>query len=73
MFERVYLHESTLEDAKLGQEVLEKLFIYYLKNPHKITGWSLMGDHNWRRSADYVSGMTDHYALYQARKLKLID
>tara|TARA_B100000700_G_scaffold122905_1_gene137634 strand:- start:30271 stop:31338 length:1068 start_codon:yes stop_codon:yes gene_type:complete len=73
MFERVYLHESTLKDAKLGQEVLEKLFIYYLNNPQEITGWSLMNDHNWRRSADYVSGMTDHYAISQARKLKLIN
>ena len=73
MFERVYLHESTLEDARLGQEVLEKLFTYYLQNPQEITGWSLMEDQDWRRSADYVSGMTDHYALHQARKLKLID
>ena len=72
MFERVYGHERTLEGAALGQSVITTLFEYYMSNPADISGWSLPQDPVWRRAADYISGMTDHYALDQARVLKLL-
>ena len=72
MFERVYGHERTLEGAALGQSVITTLFEYYMSNPDDISGWSLPQDPVWRRAADYISGMTDHYALDQARVLKLL-
>ncbi|MDA0352599.1 MAG: deoxyguanosinetriphosphate triphosphohydrolase [Chloroflexi bacterium] len=73
MFERVYLHERTLEDAERGQRVVAALFRYYEGQPNEISGWSLPDDPAWRRAADYVSGMTDHYALKRARELGLLD
>ena len=73
MFERVYHHERTLEGAARGQAVVSALFAHYEADPGDIPGWSLPDDPPWRRAADYVSGMTDHYALKRARALALID
>ena len=73
MFERVYHHESTVEGAERGQLIVGVLFEYYRTNPEQIPGWSLPADPPWRRSADYVSGMTDHYALQRATELHLLD
>ncbi|MSQ30622.1 MAG: deoxyguanosinetriphosphate triphosphohydrolase [Dehalococcoidia bacterium] len=72
MFERVYLDESTLREARRGQEVVEALFHYYVAHPDQIAGWSLPDDPPWRRAADYVSGMTDGYAGTRARALGLV-
>ncbi len=72
MFERVYLVESTVREARRGQEVVRALFEYYARHPERISGWSLPDDPSWRRAADYVSGMTDGYAVRAARDLGLI-
>ena len=71
MFERVYLVEETLEQARRGQRVVEALFRHYETHPAQIPGYALPGDAPWRRAADYVSGMTDGYALRRARELGL--
>ena len=73
MFERVYHHERTLEGAARGQRIVAALFGYYEAHPDAILGWSLAADPPSRRAADYVSGMTDHYALERARQLGLAD
>ena len=72
MFERVYLHPDVLKEAKRGQQVVEALFVHYEAHPAEIPGWSLPDDPAWRRAADYVSGMTDGYALWQAHSHGLI-
>ncbi|TAJ20916.1 MAG: deoxyguanosinetriphosphate triphosphohydrolase [Dehalococcoidia bacterium] len=72
MFQRVYLHPDVLREADHGQHIVEALFVYYEARPYEIPGWSLPDDPSWRRAADYVSGMTDGYALWQAHSLGLI-
>jgi dGTPase len=72
MFTRVYLHESTLTEARRGQQIVEALYRYYESHPEEIAGFSLPDDPPWRRAADYVSGMTDGYATARARVLGLI-
>ena len=72
MFERVYLHPDVLKEAERGQQVVEALFVHYEARPAEIPGWSLPADPPWRRAADYVSGMTDGYALWQAHSLGII-
>ncbi len=72
MFERVYLHPEVLKEAEHGQRIVESLFSHYEARPEQIPGWSLPDDPPWRRAADYVSGMTDGYALWQAHSLGLI-
>jgi len=72
MFNNVYLHESTLTEARRGQVLVEALFRHYEAHPDEIGGFSLPTDPPWRRAADYVSGMTDGYALARARSLGLL-
>ena len=72
MFERVYLHPSVRREAEHGQQVVEALYRHYEAHPGEIPGWSLPDDPPWRRAADYVSGMTDGYALWRAHSLGLI-
>jgi dGTPase len=73
MFQRVYLVESTLREAQRGQRVVEALFHHYEAHPDEIAGWSLPDDPPWRRAADYVSGMTDGFALRRAADLGLLE
>ena len=71
MFERVYLRESTLHQAQSGQRALRALLIHFREHPEQISAWSLPDDPPWWRAADYVSGMTDGYALRMAGALGL--
>ncbi|MSQ36239.1 MAG: deoxyguanosinetriphosphate triphosphohydrolase [Dehalococcoidia bacterium] len=71
MFERVYLVEGTLRDARQGQRVVAALFRHYCAHPEQIEGWSLPDDPPWRRAADWVSGMTDGFATRRAEALGL--
>jgi dGTPase len=71
MFEQVYLIESTLRGARRGQHVVRALFRHFEAHPEQIAGWSLPDDPPWRRAADYVSGMTDGYALRTVERLGL--
>jgi dGTPase len=71
MFERVYLVEDTLKETRRGQSAVRALFRYFEAHPESIPGWSLPEDPPWRRAADYVSGMTDGYALRLAAELGL--
>ncbi len=73
MFERVYLHESTLREARRGQRIVAFLYEHYVGHPEEITGWSRAEDPPWRRAADYVSGMTDGFATRRARALGFAD
>ena len=71
LFERVYLAPSVMAAAEHGQRVIEALFTYYQRQPDGIEGFSLPDDPPWRRAADYVSGMTDGFALRRAAELGL--
>jgi len=66
LFEAVYKNPiAKAEEAKvLG--IVEGLFDYYLKNPQKLTGeYRLVLENEGleRAVADYIAGMTDHYAI----------
>ena len=70
MFQRVYLYDSTLEEAERGKKVVTFLFHHFVRQPSGISpDFSLPGDTVERRAADYVSGMTDRYAIRLARSL----
>ena len=72
MFERVYLHESILSQARVGQQIVRALHRHYEAHPEQIAGWSIPSDPAWRQAADYVSGMTDRFARRRAEELGLI-
>lgn len=74
MFERVYLYESTLREAERGKRIVRFLYQHFVENPDGISAeFSLPNDSIERRSADFVSGMTDRFAIRLARSLGSTD
>jgi dGTPase len=70
MFQRVYLYDSTRSEAERGKRVVLFLFHHFVGHPGSISpDWSLPDDPVERRAADYVSGMTDRFAIRLAREL----
>ncbi len=70
MFQRVYLFEETRREAERGKRIVKFLFAHFVEHPEGISpDFSLPGDPVERRAADYVSGMTDRFAIRLARDL----
>jgi dGTPase len=70
MFQRVYFYDQTRAEAERGKRVVTFLFAHFTHHPEGISpGFSIAGDHVERQAADYVSGMTDRYAIRLARYL----
>jgi dGTPase len=70
MFQRVYLYDQTRREAERGKRVVIFLFHHFCNHPGSISpGFSLPGDPVERQAADYVSGMTDRFAIRLARQL----
>jgi len=70
MFQRVYLYDSTRQEAERGKRIVIFLFRHFVAHPEGISpDFSLPGDPVERRAADFVSGMTDRYAIRLASEL----
>lgn len=72
LYENLYNHEKVLAMSMKGQQIIEKLFFHFCKNP-----MSVPDSYNKRISeegvervvADYISGMTDRYAELKYNEL----
>jgi len=70
MFQRVYLWEGRREEAEQAKRVVSLLYEYFMAHPDEVqTEFGIASDPPWRRVADYVSGMTDQFALATAERL----
>jgi dGTPase len=70
MFQRVYLYDSTRLEAERGKRIVKFLFAHFVATPGGISpDFSLPEDPVERRAADFVSGMTDRYAIRLAGEL----
>lgn len=70
MFQRVYLFDQTRRDAERGKRVVIFLFRHFVNHPEGISrAYSLPGDPVDQQAADYVSGMTDRFAIRVAGEL----
>jgi dGTPase len=71
MFEHVYLWEERLAEAARARRVIEFLWERYLAHPEEVAAsdYTRPEDPLARRVADYISGMTDHFALATAERL----
>ncbi|MEO8457593.1 MAG: deoxyguanosinetriphosphate triphosphohydrolase [Chloroflexota bacterium] len=70
MFQRVYLLEERQEEAERAKQVVKTLYAYFAAHPDEIhSDIVIETDPAWRRAADYVAGMTDHYAMKTAQML----
>src|SRR5579859_238609 len=64
MFEHVYLLEDRQAEVRQAREILGFLFEYYVEHPEELPeGFSLPDDPLRLRVADYISGMTDPFAI----------
>ncbi len=74
MFQRVYLYDSTRTEAERGKRIVKFLFEHFRSDPRGISpDFSLADDPVERRAADYVSGMTDRFAIRLASDLGCAD
>jgi len=71
MFEEVYLPVSSGEESTKSKEILTFLFSHFEKNPDQIPSEYWIRDESITQMVvDYVSGMTDRYALRTAENLR---
>ncbi len=71
MFQRVYLWEGRRDESEQARQVVSLLYGHFMENPDEVqTEFGIASDPLWRRVADYVSGMTDQFALATAERLK---
>ena len=71
MFERVYLPESAGAEGRTAREVVRLLYEHYRSRPGEIPReHHRTGDGEEQAAADYVAGMTDHYALRAAEVIR---
>jgi dGTPase len=74
MFQRVYFYEATRREAERGKRIVLFLFAHFLKHEEGISSeYARPDDRPERRAADYVSGMTDRFAIRLARDLGCTD
>jgi len=71
MFDNVYLWEERLAEADRARRVIEFLWERLMAHPEEFAAseYTRPDDALARRVADYVSGMTDHFALAAAERL----
>ena len=66
LFERVYLNPIAKSEDSKSQELLIKLFEYYVKHPERMPEnyrKNIESEGVERCAADFISGMTDRYAI----------
>ncbi len=75
MFDNVYKHPSTIREEKKAQDLLRFLFRYYMESPRQMpelyTGMIARGEKQDRVVCDYISGMTDQFAMDTYRRLTI--
>ena len=71
LFERVYLPAGQGEEGRVAREVVELLFSHYCQHPEEVPPeYDTRGESSEQMAVDYISGMTDQYALRQAERLR---
>jgi dGTPase len=71
MFRNIYLPLGNTRQSEVGRDVVKLLYAYFVENAEEIPPpYFSPGADPDRAAVDYVSGMTDHYAIRQAEKLQ---
>ena len=74
MFEYVYRNPEAKKEEQKAQNLLRRLVEYYMEHPDEIPEWNraladTRGETHERAVIDYVSGMTDSYAITKFTEL----
>ena len=72
LFLRVYNTSLETEEVRKARQIIFFLFNYFIENPEKLPPeYNLKNaDNAAQRVADYIAGMTDHYAVHKAEELQ---
>jgi len=68
--EKMYKNKNVLNKNNEGKKIVKKLYGVISKNPYKFLSSSQLNNNKTRAIADFISGMTDRYAinLYNTKK-----
>tara|TARA_B100001093_G_C26728559_1_gene971121 strand:- start:985 stop:1341 length:357 start_codon:yes stop_codon:yes gene_type:complete len=67
---KMYNNRSVLMKNNKGKSILKKLFDKIKKNPRKFISKDQLSRNKYRAISDFISGMTDRYAINLHKKLK---
>ncbi len=71
MFQRIYLPLGDSRQSEVGRDVVKLLYFHFVDNAEEIPPpYFGPGTDPERAAVDYVSGMTDRYAIRHAEKLQ---
>lgn len=71
MFKSIYLPLGQTEQSRVAQEVVELLYRHFAANPEEVPPpYFGAGEAADRAAVDFIAGMTDHYAIRFAERLK---
>ncbi|MCH7713100.1 MAG: deoxyguanosinetriphosphate triphosphohydrolase [Chloroflexi bacterium] len=71
MFQEVYLPLGKSEESEVAREIIRVLFQHFVERPEQIPQAYFRHEESENQAAvDYLSGMTDHYAIRQAEALQ---
>ena len=71
MFERVYVPEDISQQGRAARAIVRLLFGYYDDDPDEVPPeYRLRAASDRQAVVDYISGMTDHYAMRKAEALQ---
>ena len=66
----MYDNKKVLSKNIIGKKIIKKLFLKISKNPKKYLYNNLLNEDKHRAVADYISGMTDRYAINLYNNIK---
>ena len=67
----MYNHKKVIVNTNRGKRIIKDLFKYLSKNPKKYISENLFENEKKERViADFISGMTDRYAINLHKKIK---
>ena len=66
----MYSNKNVLDKNNKGQKIIKKLFFYINKNSKKFLTIDQLKNNKHRAIADFISGMTDRYAINLYKNLK---
>jgi len=70
MFQNVYVPEDKGEEGKTARQIINVLFDYFIANGNEISDqYSWVSKSDEQAALDYISGMTDRYAIRTAEKI----
>jgi dGTPase len=74
LFANMYFHHAVADANRESARLMGRLFRHYVDHPETMGRKAqarMERDGVWRAACDYVSGMTDRYALEQVREFRL--